>query len=101
MGEAHEFTRRQLTGGIWLVWHLPLFWTANPNFMLEFSEFGPYVVIIIGVSLVLGALINVTNGAVVPAILLHSTVNLGAFLGVSGGWLTDQLASIVIGAGVW
>ena len=94
-------TTGSLIGGIWLVWHPPLFWTDNPNFVLELSEFGPYVVFIIGVSLVLGALINVTDGAVVPAIVLHSTVNLGAFLGVSGGWLNNQLASLVIGAGVW
>lgn len=89
-------------GVVWWLWHLPLFFTDKAAYSLEPLALLTYTTFIVGASVVLGAFVNVTGGRVVPAMLLHATINLGPFLDGSGGALDDpQLVSLVVGSGLW
>jgi CDP-diacylglycerol--glycerol-3-phosphate 3-phosphatidyltransferase len=88
-------------GVLWWAWHLPLFlghpnFTLNPVFLVEYTTF------VLGVSTVLGALVNVTDDAVIPAVLMHAAINVGSILEGSGGTLEGILPiSLVVGSGAW
>jgi len=87
-------------GVLWLVWHLPLF-LGHPNFTPEPQFLVQYTVFILGSSVVLGALVNVTEGAVIPAVFLHGANNVGGILQGSGGVLDAVLPLSLVGAGLW
>lgn len=88
-------------GILWWAWHLPLF-LGHPNFTPDPGFLVFYTAFVLGVSTVLGALVNVTAGAVIPAVLMHATINVGAILAGDGGVLDGALPiSLVIGAGAW
>lgn len=88
-------------GALWWAWHLPLFlghpnFTPDPAFLVEYTTF------VLGVSTVLGALVNVTEGAVLPAVLMHAAINVGSVFDGSGGVLDGMLpVSLLVGSGAW
>ena len=88
-------------GVLWWAWHLPLF-LGHPNFTPEPLFLVQYTTFVLGASTVLGALVNVTDGAVVPAVIMHAAINVGSVLEGAGGVLDGTLAvSLVVGSGVW
>ncbi|WP_267639579.1 CPBP family intramembrane glutamic endopeptidase [Haloarchaeobius amylolyticus] len=88
-------------GVLWWVWHLPLF-IGHEQYRLEPVFFVQYTLFVIGASIVFGAFVNVTDGSVLPLMLMHGTVNLGPVLAGSGGLLDGTgIISIVLGAGLW
>lgn len=96
------FTAGLVIGVFWWVWHLPLFVTGHPAFPLELTHFLTYTVFVVGASTVLGALVNLTNGHILPVMLMHATANLGAFFAADGGLLEGSpLVPLVVGAGLW
>lgn len=90
-----------LIGVLWWAWHLPLF-VGHPNFSLDPLFVGQYTVFVIGASTVFGAFVNVTDGSVLPLMLMHASVNVGALLEGSGGVLADsEVLPLVVGSGAW
>lgn len=88
-------------GVLWWAWHLPLFF-GHPNFVFEPLAFLRYTVFVIGASAVFGVFINVTDGRVLPLMLMHASTNLGALLEGTGGRLANfELLSLVVGSGLW
>ncbi|QLG51066.1 CPBP family intramembrane glutamic endopeptidase [Natrinema halophilum] len=88
-------------GVLWWTWHLPLF-LGHPNFTLDPLFLVYYTTFVLGVSTVLGSLANVTDGAVIPAVVMHAAINVGSVLEGSGGVLEGILpVALVIGAGAW
>lgn len=88
-------------GVLWWAWHLPLFF-GHPNFVFEPLPFLRYTVFVIGASAVFGVFINITDGRVLPLMLMHASTNLGALLEGSGGRLANsELLSLVVGSGLW
>jgi membrane protease YdiL (CAAX protease family) len=66
-----------ILGVLWAGWHVPLFlihgWTTSP--------FWTYVLIVVGLSFIIGCAANVARFAVIPAILMHAAFNtVGRFL---------------------
>lgn len=95
------FTAGVGIGVLWWAWHLPLF-LGHRNFVLEPLPFLTYTVFVIGASVVFGAFVNVTNGGVLPLMLMHASTNVGALLEGSGGALDGSaLLPLVIGSGSW
>ncbi|WP_224450588.1 CPBP family intramembrane glutamic endopeptidase [Haloprofundus salilacus] len=88
-------------GVLWWAWHLPLFlghpnFTPDPLFLVEYTMF------VLGASTVLGALVNVTDGGVIPAVFMHAAINVGSVLDGSGGMLEETLPiALVVGSGAW
>ena len=88
-------------GVLWLVWHLPLF-LGHPNFTPEPLYLVEYTTFVLGASTVLGALVNVTDGGVIPAVLMHAAINVGSLLEGTGGTLAELLPlALVVGSGAW
>lgn len=89
-------------GGLWWAWHLPLFFTGELGVPLEPVALLSYTTFVLGAAAVLGALVNLTDWSVVPAMLMHASVNLGTVLEGSGGVLSGRgLVSLVVGSGLW
>ncbi|TKX87237.1 CPBP family intramembrane metalloprotease [Halorubrum sp. SS5] len=88
-------------GVLWWVWHLPLF-IGHEQYTLEPVFLAQYTLFVVGASAVFGALVNLTEGSVLPLMLMHGTVNLGPVLSGSGGVLDGTgLVPVVVGAGLW
>lgn len=89
-------------GVLWWLWHLPLFFSGKPAYSLEPISFLTYTTFIVGAAAVLGALVNVTDGRILPAMLMHASINLGAVLEGSGGPLAgSRWIPLVVGSGLW
>lgn len=89
-------------GVLWWSWHLPLFFTGNSNFALEPESFLAYATFVVGASTVLGAFVNVTDGGVLPLMVMHASINVGALLEGSGGALDGSpLIALLVGSGLW
>ena len=57
---------------------------------------------VIGTSSVFGAVVNATNGAVLPLMTMYATTNLGPLLEGSGGNLDGtELLPLVVKSGAW
>lgn len=95
------FTAGIAIGLLWWLWHLPLFFTGDPNYSLEPWAFAAYGLFIVGVSTVLAALVNASGGSVLPAMVLHGTSNLGAVLAATGGLLAGSPVVPIAGALLW
>lgn len=96
------FSSGLLIGVLWWSWHLPLFFTQNPNFSLEPLPLLSYTLFVLGASVVFGAFVNFTRGRVLPIMLMHATVNAGAFISATGGLLEGSpLIPLVVGSGLW
>ncbi len=94
-------TASLVVGVLWWAWHLPLF-LGHPNFTPDLLFVIEYTLFVLGVAMILGALVNFTDGAVIPAILLHAAVNVGSILAGSGGILDGTLPiSFIVGVGAW
>lgn len=89
-------------GGLWWLWHLPLFLGGKAGYSLEPVRLVTYVTFILGASTVLGASVNLTDGRVLPVMVMHASSNVGALLASTGGPLADAWwIPLVIGSGLW
>lgn len=89
-------------GVLWWLWHLPLFFSGKAAYSLEPLSFLTYTTFIIGAAAVLGAFVNVTDGGVLPVMLMHAMINMGPILEGSGGALAgSQLLPLIVGSGLW
>lgn len=96
------FTAGLAVGVVWWAWHLPLFFTGDPNYSLEPMPFLSYTLFVLGASIVFGALLNRTEGNVLPVMLMHASSNLGAVVTADGGLLDGSpLVPVLVGAGLW
>lgn len=92
---------RLVVGVAWWSWHLPLFFTGNPNYSVQVPLL-TYTLFILGASVVLGAFVNVTDGKVLPVMLMHASVNAGALFAADGGALDGSpLVALLVGSGLW
>lgn len=94
-GRLGWLTASLIIGGIWFVWHLPL-WTidsphAQISLLLYFGHVMCYAVLI-------GAAYTFSGGSIAPAILIHLTVNLAANLAVFAGF---RAANAWFGTSLW
>ena len=72
-----------LIGVIWLCWHLPL-WTINtPHAQIALPLFAAHCLLY---SVIIGAAYTMSGGSILPAILIHLTVNLAANLAIFAGF---------------
>lgn len=95
-------TASLIIGALWWAWHLPLFFVGHPAYPLEVTHVITYTVFILGASLVFGAFVNLTDGYLLPLMLMHATANLGAFISADGGLLEGSpLVPLLVGAGLW
>lgn len=89
-------------GVLWWAWHLPLFFSGKAAYSLDPVPLLTYTTFIVGAAIVLGAFVNITGGRVLPLMLMHATVNVGALLEGTGGLLDgSQLVPLVVGSGLW
>ncbi|UTF55636.1 CPBP family intramembrane glutamic endopeptidase [Natronosalvus rutilus] len=89
-------------GVLWWAWHFPLFFSGKAAYSLDLVSLLTYTTFIVGAATVLGAFVNVTGGRVLPVMLMHATVNVGALLEGDGGLLAgSQLVPLVVGSGLW
>lgn len=89
-------------GVLWWVWHLPLFFSGNAAYSFAPIPLLTYTTFILGAAVVLGAFVNVTDGRLLPVMLMHATINVAALLEGSGGLVAgSQLVPLVVGSGLW
>jgi membrane protease YdiL (CAAX protease family) len=94
-------------GALWAMWHLPLFYMSGmPQ---QGSPFAPYVVYVIGLSIILTILVQKTSGSVVVATVFHGAVNTFGIV-AAGATLTQRgwsnavsygIVAVVLGAVAW
>jgi CDP-diacylglycerol--glycerol-3-phosphate 3-phosphatidyltransferase len=85
----------------WWAWHFPLF-LGHRNFVLEPLPFLTYTAFVIGASVVFGVFVNVTDGCVLPLMVMHASTNVGPLLEGSEGMLDGSaLLALVVGSGSW
>lgn len=96
------FTTGLVIGVAWWIWHFPLFFTGNPNYTFQVLPLLTYTLFILGISVVLGAFVNIAEGTLLPVILMHASVNAGALFAVEGGFLEGSaLVPLLVGSGLW
>lgn len=96
------FSSGLVIGVAWWSWHLPLFFTGNPNYSFQVVPLLTYTLFILGASVVLAAFVNITEGRVLPVMLMHASVNAGALFSANGGALDGSpLVALLIGSGLW
>jgi membrane protease YdiL (CAAX protease family) len=93
-------------GAIWFVWHLPLWAIDSPHSQIAIPLFAGHVMCY---AVIIGAAYSLSGGSILPAILIHLTVNLASNLAVYAGfrdpntwfssslWLFLALAVVSIG----
>lgn len=96
-----------LVGAIWFVWHLPLWTIDSPHAQIALSLYAGHVMCY---AVIIGAAYTLSGGSILPAILIHLTVNLAANLATFAGfrdpnsWFSSSLlpysAIAVIGIGL-
>ncbi|WP_404402108.1 CPBP family intramembrane glutamic endopeptidase [Pelagibacterium halotolerans] len=72
-----------LIGIIWLVWHLPLWTIDSPHAQIALPLFAAHCMLY---SVIIGAAYTISGGSILPAILIHLTVNLAANLALFVGF---------------
>lgn len=72
-----------LVGVIWFVWHLPLWTIDSPHAQIALPLFGLHVMLY---SVIIGAAYTMSGGSILPAILIHLTVNLASGLAIFAGF---------------
>jgi membrane protease YdiL (CAAX protease family) len=90
-----------LLGGLWTVWHLPLFWL--PGAVQSHLPIGWYLASVLSVSVLYTWLFNRTGGSVLLAGLFHASFNVANLLvpvlpSVTGDALSYRLHVVVIAA---
>ena len=72
-----------LVGVIWLVWHLPLWTIDSPHAQISLPLFAGHVMCY---AVIIGAAYTLSGGSILPAILIHLTVNLASNLALFAGF---------------
>ncbi len=72
-----------LVGAIWFVWHLPLWAIDSPHAQIAIPLFAGHVFCY---AIIIGAAHTMSGGSLLPAILIHLTVNLASNLAVFAGF---------------
>ncbi|WP_440009547.1 CPBP family intramembrane glutamic endopeptidase [Halomicrococcus sp. SG-WS-1] len=91
-----SLTASLIVGGVWAVWHLPLYVMGFPR--NETGSFLLYALLVVGVSILLTWCYNSTGGSVLLAMLFHASVNTsGGLLPVREG-VAEQWPLVVDGA---
>lgn len=89
-------------GILWALWHLPLFLGGKAAYSLEPVRLVTYLSFILGASTVFGAFVNLTDGGVLPVMVMHASSNVGALLASTGGRFDDVWwTPLVVGSGLW
>ena len=95
-----------LIGAIWCVWHLPLWAIDSPHAQISLPLFAGHVMCY---AVIIGAAYTLSEGTILPAILIHLTINLASNLAIFMGfrdpnawfssslWLYLALAVVSIG----
>lgn len=69
-------------GAVWFVWHVPLWFVESPQAEIPIGVFAGHVM---AYALIMGAMGDVSGGALGPAILFHLGVNVVAGVALLGG----------------
>jgi len=64
-----------LVGVVWLIWHLPLWTIDSPHAQISLHLFAVHCLFY---AVIIGAAYRLSGGSILPAILLHLTVNLAS-----------------------
>ncbi len=72
-----------LVGVIWLVWHLPLWAIDSPHAQIALPLFAVHVMLY---AVIIGAVYTISGGSILPAILIHLTVNVAANVSIFMGF---------------
>lgn len=72
-----------LVGVVWLVWHLPLWAINSPQSEIALPLFAAHCMLY---AIIIGAAYTMSGGSILPAILLHLTINLAANLALFAGY---------------
>lgn len=70
-------------GATWLIWHLPLWTIDSPHAQIALPLFAAHVMLY---AVIIGAAYTISGGSVLPAILIHLTVNLASNLAIFSGF---------------
>ena len=95
-----------MVGAIWFVWHLPLWTIDSPHAQIALRLYAGHVMCY---AVIIGAAYTLSDGSILPAILIHLTVNLAANLATFAGfrdpnsWFSSSLLpySAVAVIAVW
>ncbi|MBD3678267.1 MAG: CPBP family intramembrane metalloprotease [Rhodobacteraceae bacterium] len=72
-----------LIGAIWLIWHLPLWTIDSPHAKIALPLFAGHVM---AYAVIIGGAYTLSGGSILPAILIHLTVNLASNLAIFAGF---------------
>ena len=90
-------------GVIWFIWHLPLWAVESPHAQLSIPLFAGHVMCY---AVIIGAAYTMSGGSILPAILIHLTVNLASGLALFAGyrdpnsWFSASLPAYLLLSGV-
>lgn len=70
-------------GAVWFVWHLPLWTIDSPHAQIALPLYAGHVMTY---AVIIGAAYTLSGGSILPAILIHLTVNMAANLAVFAGF---------------
>jgi membrane protease YdiL (CAAX protease family) len=70
-------------GVIWFVWHLPLWTIDSPHAQIALPLYAGHVMCY---AVIIGAAYTLSGGSILPAILIHLTVNMAANLAIFAGF---------------
>lgn len=92
-----------IVGAIWFVWHLPLWTIDSPHAQIALPLFAGHVLCY---TVMIGAAYTLSEGSILPAILMHLTVNLASNIALFAGfrdpnaWFSSSLWAFLILAAV-
>ncbi len=92
-----------LVGVVWVIWHLPLWTIDSPHSQISPALFAMHCMLY---SVIIGAAYALSGGSLLPAVLIHLTVNLASNLAVFAGfrdpnaWFASSLVAYVVLAGL-
>lgn len=72
-----------LIGVVWLIWHLPLWTIDSPHAQIALPLYAGHVICY---AVIIGGAYTLSGGSILPAILIHLTVNLAANLATFAGY---------------
>ena len=76
-----------IVGLVWLTWHLPLWTIESPHAQIALPLFAAHCMVY---AILTGAAYTISCGSILPAILIHLTVNLAANYAVFAGFQTPN-----------
>ena len=72
-----------IVGVVWFVWHVPLWAIPSPHAQINIWLFGGHVMLY---AVIIGAAYALSAGSILPAILLHLTLNLASNVALYAGY---------------